>query len=247
MKKLIRRLARLYPHGWRARYGKEFDALLEDTKLNWLDALNVIAGALQMQVKTCNARNIVLAAAATGAILGFAISSAMPPRKFTLTSVIKIIGNKENVDHLIRGALGRKVLKAMIEKEGLYPTELQKLPADEVVAIMRKSFTVSTNVSRKSLKDPTTGSRAEGEGSFRIGFSYEDPLKAQRIANDFTQAFFEVSRVSGPTIKVLAPADTAVPVRPVETPLLLGGAAGALFGLTAVLARRWRVARVRLN
>jgi hypothetical protein len=47
MKRLARKLARLYPRAWRTRYGREFDALLEDADLTWGDLLNVLAGALR--------------------------------------------------------------------------------------------------------------------------------------------------------------------------------------------------------
>jgi hypothetical protein len=46
MKRLARWLARLYPRQWRARYGQEFDALLEDVNLTWRDVFGVGLSAL---------------------------------------------------------------------------------------------------------------------------------------------------------------------------------------------------------
>jgi hypothetical protein len=46
MKAFARRLTKLYPPRWRARYGREFDALIEDAKLTWRDLLDVMAGAV---------------------------------------------------------------------------------------------------------------------------------------------------------------------------------------------------------
>lgn len=46
MKRLARWLARLYPRQWRARYGAEFDALLEDMNLTWRDVFGVALAAL---------------------------------------------------------------------------------------------------------------------------------------------------------------------------------------------------------
>jgi hypothetical protein len=43
-------VARLYPPAWRARYGPEFEALLEDAKLTWSDLLDVFAGALRERI-----------------------------------------------------------------------------------------------------------------------------------------------------------------------------------------------------
>ena len=39
---LIRFARRLYPASWRRRYGIEFEALLEDTSLDWRDVLDVL-------------------------------------------------------------------------------------------------------------------------------------------------------------------------------------------------------------
>lgn len=52
MKRLIRVLAELYPRWWRARYGDEFDALIEDAPAHLRTASNVLTGALVMQVRT---------------------------------------------------------------------------------------------------------------------------------------------------------------------------------------------------
>jgi hypothetical protein len=51
MKRLARRLARLYPRQWRVRYGREFEALLEDADLTWSGLLDVIAGALRVRIE----------------------------------------------------------------------------------------------------------------------------------------------------------------------------------------------------
>jgi hypothetical protein len=60
MKRLAQCLARLYPRRWRARYGQEFDALLEDAKLTWHDVFSVLTGALQMHLKTWQGENYIM-------------------------------------------------------------------------------------------------------------------------------------------------------------------------------------------
>jgi hypothetical protein len=47
-KRLIVFAAKLYPASWRVRYGEEFEALLDDGRV----ALNVLAGALLMQIRS---------------------------------------------------------------------------------------------------------------------------------------------------------------------------------------------------
>ena len=54
MKSIVRILARLYPASWRARYGAEFDALLEDVQPSTRQALDVFLGAMSMQMTTWN-------------------------------------------------------------------------------------------------------------------------------------------------------------------------------------------------
>ena len=51
MKRLIRLAAKLYPGPWRDRYGEEFEALLDDSGTDGRIALDVLAGALVMQVR----------------------------------------------------------------------------------------------------------------------------------------------------------------------------------------------------
>src|SRR5690242_3070098 len=59
MRPLIRVAARLYPKAWRTRYGSEFAALLEDIKPGWGGFLDIVKGALAMQVLTWNFGRIV--------------------------------------------------------------------------------------------------------------------------------------------------------------------------------------------
>jgi hypothetical protein len=59
MKRLMRRLARLYPRWWQARYGQEFDALLEDANLTYLDLFGVVRSAVEMRMKPARAPRIV--------------------------------------------------------------------------------------------------------------------------------------------------------------------------------------------
>jgi hypothetical protein len=59
MKRLARWLTRLYPRGWRARYGREFDALLEDANLTCHDLFGVVLSALEMRMKSTIVPRIV--------------------------------------------------------------------------------------------------------------------------------------------------------------------------------------------
>src|SRR5688500_4593062 len=52
MRRLIDFLAKLYPSWWRERYGAEFDALVKDQAATMRTAINVLSGALLMQIRT---------------------------------------------------------------------------------------------------------------------------------------------------------------------------------------------------
>jgi len=51
MRNLIRLGAKLYPKPWRDRYGEEFEALLDDSGIGGSVALDVLAGAVRMQLR----------------------------------------------------------------------------------------------------------------------------------------------------------------------------------------------------
>jgi hypothetical protein len=57
MKRLAIYLAGLYPQRWRKRYGREFEALLEEANLTWSDLCDIVVGALRMRFKTWNTSN----------------------------------------------------------------------------------------------------------------------------------------------------------------------------------------------
>jgi hypothetical protein len=59
MKHLARRLARLYPRRWRERYGSEFDALLEDMNLTFLDVFGVVRSALEMRMNSTDSPRLL--------------------------------------------------------------------------------------------------------------------------------------------------------------------------------------------
>ena len=50
----MRWAARLYPAAWRARYGDELDVLMEDAAPRWTDLIDLLRGALTMQLTSLN-------------------------------------------------------------------------------------------------------------------------------------------------------------------------------------------------
>jgi len=52
MRRLINWAIRLYPSAWRARYGAEFHALIDQLDLRWPDLASVALGGLMMRLKS---------------------------------------------------------------------------------------------------------------------------------------------------------------------------------------------------
>src|SRR5882672_2232496 len=78
MRNLIRFAAWLYPRRWRERYGVEFDALLEDVRPGWLELLNVLKGAVAMQIRHLGPMAAGFAVA--GALVAGLVSWKMPDK-----------------------------------------------------------------------------------------------------------------------------------------------------------------------
>ena len=96
MRPLLRAAARLYPRAWRARYGEEFDAFIDDLTPRWRDVLNILVGALIMQISRLAA--LPVAFAIGGAILGGAVSLAMPPVYASSSLVLALMPSRPSDD-----------------------------------------------------------------------------------------------------------------------------------------------------
>ena len=82
----MRAAAALYPPAWRERYAAELDALLDDVNPNWHDVVDLVKGALVMQLKH---RGAILAGfAVVGALAGGAVALEMPERYMSSAIVV---------------------------------------------------------------------------------------------------------------------------------------------------------------
>ena len=94
MNRLCRLAVRLYPSWWRQRYETEFEALLDEMKPGWREILNVIHGALTMQIQTLGTIPVVCALA--GAIVG-GIIAMRTPEVFASSATILLKRDVANV------------------------------------------------------------------------------------------------------------------------------------------------------
>jgi len=112
MRILLKFAANLYSAWWRARYGPEFAALLEDAPPRWTDVLDLFKGALKMQIIR---PTIIATCAVAGVLLVFAASVTMTTRYASTATFpspeaipTKVIDDAlRNVRHKITSIRGR--------------------------------------------------------------------------------------------------------------------------------------------
>jgi hypothetical protein len=80
MKHVVRLLTRLYPATWRARYGEEFEALLEDTSPGWTAIFDLLKGAIRMQLSVPAFPKLAFLLSMAGLLIGLAVSFGAEPR-----------------------------------------------------------------------------------------------------------------------------------------------------------------------
>src|ERR1035441_3775358 len=99
MKRLAWWAARLYPAAWRARYGAEMDALLEDVGPGGGDLWDIVRGALFMQMTNLTFWKI-LAGCTLAGVLAAGIWSVTLPKRYVSTAVMRIGGALQALDRL---------------------------------------------------------------------------------------------------------------------------------------------------
>jgi hypothetical protein len=229
MRSLIRFAARLYPRAWKERYGIEFAALLEDVSPDWRTSLDILKGALVMQMRSWNFGRMLAVAGAAGALVALAVSFAMP-RRYDSTAVLRMVPlTADQVIHLVQETENRPSLVQIIQTFGLYERERAKTPIEDIVERMKRQIIIRP---------------LDNHSAFTIQFGYNDPVLAQRVTQDLTTRFIEagVSEALHSTdatvpqpidLQVLDPAN--LPVRPVAPNRLniaiAGLAAGLVIGL----------------
>ena len=222
MKRLILFVARLYPKLWRERYGAEFAALLEEVDPDWRASLDILKGALEMQMKTWNFGKILLAAGVAGALVAAGISFAVP-KQYASQTVLSVTGPASGVDAAdavftqAQQTESRGSLMLIIKSEALYPTERTTMPIEDVIDKMKSRIRIS----------PISGGSA-----FAIEFTYEDPHKAQRVTQDLAASFENVRILDAASL----PQSPVSPNRWMITAvgLAVGLALGAIIGLLRI-------------
>jgi uncharacterized protein involved in exopolysaccharide biosynthesis len=246
MKRWIRFVARLYPASWRRRYGVEFDALLEDAGSDGRAFLDVMKGALAMQIRTWNVARTLAITGVMGALVALGISFAMP-RRYVSTAVVEIIpqlrlgrpasapyqAENDYMNRLAQRVLSRKALTNTIGTFELYRAERARMPIDDVIEIMRKRISIAPI-------RPAEDKNATAIG-VSIQFASDDPVTAHTVAQHLTSRLIdenvrETDRTGAVTLILLDPAN--LPLRPnaPQRPLILAAGLAAGLAMGAILA-----------
>jgi hypothetical protein len=252
MKRWIRRAAWLYPAEWRARYGAEFETLLDDAPLQWRDLADVMRGAAIMQMTGwMSYSKMAILAGMAGAILAGGIAFSVP-NQYVCTAALALRAKPGTLEGSAFDALaeanlailGRDNLIALIKDPGLglYPKERQTQTLEDI----------AEDVLRKHLHVVPFSSGPAGLLPFRIMFAYTDPHKAMLVVNRLTEEFQqELARnPGGPALSVLEGAVTPVrPTSPVRMAyVILGSLAGIAIGLVSfAIYRRTRFAAFTIS
>src|ERR1700704_2772792 len=88
--RLIRFAGRLYPASWRRRYGVEFEALIEYASRDWRDVLDVLLGAVKMQLTMWSFGKIAASFGAAGALLWSGLLFITMPDKYTSDCTLRL-------------------------------------------------------------------------------------------------------------------------------------------------------------
>ena len=160
MKQVLQLLARLYPAEWRARYGAEYAALLEDREPHWRDVADVAWAAVKLWAASWSLIRVVLPCVIAGGLVAVAAAWVKPVQYTSGTLVVESIpvyadsaGDLKPVaggesqtpqfPELARNAFAdREAMTRIIEKYNLYPRERAKLPLDAVIETMRSAIRV---------------------------------------------------------------------------------------------------------
>lgn len=168
MRSILKLLARLYPAPWRARYGAEYEALLDDATPHARDVFDVCWGAIKMRISSRSFVTTVLPCALAGTLVALGISYKTPVLYTSGTVVVQystgILSSGEDsapaqgaasrerpIRELVRDAFAdREEMERIIRQYDLYPAERAKMPLDRVIDKMRSAIFIRA-VSQSSL------------------------------------------------------------------------------------------------
>jgi uncharacterized protein involved in exopolysaccharide biosynthesis len=240
MKRWIALVARLYPASWRARYGNEFQALLEDVNPGWRELFDVLGGATKMQLTTGATYLKLGAAFALAGVLIATVASFVIPKEYTSTAVMRFGAESATDSQILNDSLSKaetevlsrtSLLKLIQDPRlDLYPAERRTQPLEGVIEYMR------TRAIRIAVMQRLTSSHTPSV-AFQISYRYTDRTKARDVVNrlisGLTEALIRAEMPGGKNFEILdspsLPQFATSPKRPeILTMGLIGGLCAGL-------------------
>ena len=181
MKRLARILARLYPAAWRKRYGAEFEALIEDARPGLGGALDILKGALSMQLTSWTPLRILAVSVIAGVVIAIGIGVRMPKR-WSSAAVIQVEPGPQDgksvdrVNAVTQAVFKRASLTKIMIDHDLYRNNLKSMTIEDVLEVFKGDIQIS----------PV--SRANGT-AFQVRFVYEDPRQAKQVVETLVDNF----------------------------------------------------------
>jgi hypothetical protein len=217
MKRLLRFLVRLYPAWWRRRYGREIEALLEDSGSR--DLWDLFRAAMEMQMKTWSFGRIVTLCGIAGVMLASVVAFSMP-YQFRSITVLRIPEALPRTDlpQAASAALAPPSLVNIINERNLYVPERKVMPIEDVIERMRRAIRISPIDTR----------------AMTVEFTYEDPFTAQQIAQTLAERFVGFEVLDPPSSPKLVGERKRYGLAGLGLPV------GLLFGVVLALILRWR-------
>ena len=227
----MRWAARLYPAAWRARYGDELEVLLEDAGARWTDLLDILRGALLMQMNGLGFWKIAAGFTLAGALLAGAWSLTVPDR-YVSRAVLRI-GEPSRLRALEQHAFSRGSLSGIIMQQGLYQRERARDPLEDIVQNMRN----------RDLRVMLLNDR-----QFAVSFASESPQAAQATVRAVVAALAEanvkVEGQRGVNLEVLDAPSVPGPAGP-DRGRMIGRGLLAGLGLGILCGALWSLVRGR--
>ena len=214
MTSAIRFAARLlYPRKWRERYGREFDALLEDTPATFASLIDVASGGLVMRVRMSHPAAMPLVLGLAGALMAGLAAFALPA-KFEAHGTIEVTTTA-----------------------GTYVDT--RVPA-LFTAAMTRTFAAG-EVSPTEIGVTLTSNAREVQVTYATGDPHRARDVVQRVIRGVVEANLRDAMAGSPpmTVRVQAPVGLPrTPLRPQLAWLTVGGLTGVLIGSVVALRRR---------
>ena len=200
MKTLLGWATRLFPAAWRARYGDEMEALLDDVAPGAGDLWDLVKGALFVRMTSLSFWKI-LAGCTVAGVLAAGIWSVTLPQRYVSTSVVRIGADPSSLDRLQvaqQAALSRRSLAEIIRRPNLnlYASERKQIPLEDVIQQMRN----------RDLR-----LRRLDAATFTVEFASQNPATAQATVQALVDRLIELNAAGAAN-----PGDTAAPMEVVS-------------------------------